>query len=290
MIIATMTKHKHAEGAGKSRRRRTVGKFHPGSSRNKDPRGSKPQNSSDSWIYGSHAAHAALANPDRVCRRILVTRQAAETLAEHQLGSGMPQPEILSREEIEAALPEGAVHQGIAVSVLPLPDLSLDELCDNLADIDAATLAVLDQANDPRNIGAVLRSAAAFGIDALLVQDRHAPEATAAMAKAASGAIELVPMVRVTNIVRAMEALKSSGFWCIGLDGSADQSLVSAAPSGRIALIIGAEGSGLRRLTRETCDMLVKIPISGNMDSLNLSNAAAVAFYEISRHRGGTKA
>ena len=285
MIIAIMAKHKHAEGPGKARRRRAAEPPRPAPSRNRGPRGPKPHDSGDIWIYGTHAAYAALNNPARVCRRILVTRQAAETLAERRHGSATPEPEICSREEIEAALPDGAVHQGIAVSVSPLPDLALDELCDSLTDVEAATLAVLDQASDPRNIGAVMRSAAAFGVQAILVQDRHAPEATAVMAKAASGALEQVPMIRVTNIVRAMETLKSYEFWCIGLDGSADQSLASVAPNGRNALIFGAEGSGLRRLTRETCDMLVKIPISDSIDSLNISNAAAVAFYEIVRNR-----
>jgi len=142
---------------------------------------------------------------------------------------------------------------------------------------------VLDHVTDPRNVGSVMRSAAAFGCCTVIIHDRHGPISSGALAKAASGALETVPLVRVGNLARAMKKLKAGGFWCVGLDGEASQALQDIDITGKIAMVLGSEGAGLRRLTRENCDTLVHIPITGAMESLNLSNAAAIALYETAR-------
>ncbi len=242
------------------------------------------------WIYGLHAVLAALANPERVCHRLLVNAAAAEGLKAavakaRDTVSGRPQPEAVERAEIEKALAPGAVHQGLALLTEPLPAIAIEDIVKASADADDATVVVLDQATDPRNVGAVLRSAAAFAVAAVIVQDRHAPPMTGALCKAASGAAEWVPMVRVSNLARAIWTLKDAGFWCAGLDPAAERTLAQAGFSGRVALVLGAEGRGLRPLTRKTCDSLVRIPVADGTDSLNLSNAAAAALYELRRGR-----
>ena len=237
------------------------------------------------WLYGVHAVAAALANPRRRHRRLVVTRDCWRDFAPTAEGSGgAPAPEFLDRQEIDRLLPPGAVHQGITLLADPLPEPDLSEVLAGLS--DRAVLVVLDQATDPRNVGAVLRSADAFGAAAVIVQDRHAPDATAAMAKAASGALETVPLVRAVNIARALGELKDAGFWCFGLDACGDTTLAEADLSGRIAVVLGSEGKGLRPLVRQSCDILARIPLSGTVDSLNLSNAAAVALYEVALKRG----
>ncbi len=242
------------------------------------------------WIYGFHAVLAALANPERVCHRLLVNAAATEDLkaAVAKAGdsvSGLPQPEAMERTEIEKTLAPGAVHQGLALLTKPLPAVAIEDVVKASADADDAMVVVLDQATDPRNVGAVLRSAGAFGAAAVIVQHRHAPPMTGALCKAASGAAERVPMVRVTNLARAIWTLKDAGFWCAGLDPAAELTLAQANFSGRVAIVLGAEGRGLRPLTRKTCDSLVRIPLADGWDSLNLSNAAATALYELRRGR-----
>ena len=233
------------------------------------------------WIYGVHAVLAAVANPRRRCRRLLLAAPSAASIGPRLIEAsvdGVPAPEILDRRELEAHLPLGAVHQGVALLADPLPDTPLEEIQERSAADARARLVVLDQVTDPRNVGAVLRSAAAFGAQAVIIQTRRAPGPTGAMAKAASGALETVPLVRVTNIARALGALKEGGFWCAGLDARGDHPL-DALPA-KVALVLGSEGQGLRRLTRETCDMVVRIPVAAGMESLNLSTAAAIALYE----------
>lgn len=249
------------------------------------------------WIYGVHAAMAALANPRRTILRIVTSAQsgldadaaaAAET-AEAAGAPPRPKPEIRDRREIDALLPPHAVHQGIAVHVERLAAENIETLCpapDDDASRPRRLIVVLDQATDPQNIGAVIRSAAAFGALGVVVHDRHTPDITGAMAKAASGGVEQVPLVRVTNLARTLAYLKEVGFWCVGLDGHTDKSLTDGVlESGDIALVLGAEGQGLRRLTLETCDIVAKIPITSAVESLNLSNAAAIALYEFARTR-----
>jgi 23S rRNA (guanosine2251-2'-O)-methyltransferase len=235
------------------------------------------------WLYGFHAVVAAWTNPRRRCHRLLVTSEAEERLPEPV--SGRPRPEIVGRPEIERLLPPGSVHQGIALLADPLPVLGIEDICRTLEPETTAVVVVLDRAVDPQNIGAVLRSAAAFGAKAVILPIHHAPDATPAMAKAASGALETVPLVHVSNLARALDQLKKAGFWCIGFDMEAPTKLADADLGGKAALVMGAEGEGLRRLTRETCDLLVRIPLIGAMESLNLSVSTAIALYETSRGR-----
>lgn len=251
-----------------------------------------PEQPARDWIYGAHAALAALANPRRECRRLVVTAAARERIGPRlsAIIATRPglNPETVDRRSLDTLFP-GAVHQGIAVAVAPLPDVAIEDICRASADDATSRVVVLDQATDPHNVGAVLRAAAAFGARAVMVQDRHAPDATATLLKAASGAIETTPLVRVVNLARALRALKDAGFWCVGLDAGASTSLGDCDLSGRVALILGAEGAGLRRLSRETCDTLARIPIAppsgSSVDSLNVATAAAIALYEASRRR-----
>jgi len=221
-----------------------------------------------------------------------VSVRRANALGPADLPWTMPSGEVLHdvtpRETLERALPRGAVHQGIAVQTAPLEPLDLDDLIRRLDGRARARVLVLDQVTDPHNVGAILRSAAAFGADAVILPERHAPAASATMAKAASGAMETVDLVRVVNLARALDALKEAQIWCVGLTGDAAQSLDSADLTGRVALVLGSEGDGLRRLTRERCDLLVRIPMAPNaVGSLNVSNAAAIALYAASR--GGSE-
>jgi 23S rRNA (guanosine2251-2'-O)-methyltransferase len=245
------------------------------------------------WLYGIHPVLAALANPSRKVLRIALAAEIdasigprLSTLAEeHPLG--LPDAEILSREQIDRLLPRAAVHQGLAALVEGLEDPDLDDIARATEHNDNARVVVLDQVTDPHNIGAILRSCAGFGVAAVVLPERHSPTATAVMAKAASGALERVPFVRVVNLARALDRLKAAGFWCVGLAGEASTALNEADLTGKIALVVGAEGEGLRRLTRERCDLMVRIPIEKGLESLNVSNAAAIALYELQRRTLG---
>lgn len=232
------------------------------------------------WLYGIHAVKAALANPLRRKRRCVLTRRAAENVAEKLLAR--VETQIADAEQISRLLPASAVHQGIALSCDPLPRRSLDEIIENSG---RKVALVLDQISDPQNVGAILRSAAAFDAAAVIVQDRHAPPESGALAKAASGGLDLVPYLTVVNIVRALEQLGEAGFWRVALGTDADEPLSDAVVNRSMALILGSEGAGLRRLVRERCDETAAIPIGERMESLNVSNAAAIALYECSRNR-----
>jgi 23S rRNA (guanosine2251-2'-O)-methyltransferase len=240
------------------------------------------------WLYGRHAVAAALANPARRVRRLLALPEAAAELralagaAQARLPAGAP--EILDRRGFDQLLPQGAVHQGMALAAEPLPARDVDDLLDALpAGGEPHIILLLDQVTDPHNIGAILRSAAAFGARGIIMPEHGAPPVTGALAKAASGALEAVPLLRVTNLARTLDRLKEAGFWCLGLSEDAEKSLGEVDPGGRVALVLGAEGSGLRRLTRERCDLLARLPTRGHPASLNVSNAAAVALYELTR-------
>jgi len=227
------------------------------------------------WLYGHHAVEAALANPRRVVKRWLLT----QAMAEPSLPEGRPPPEVVERRTLERLLPPGAAHQGIAAEVQPLPGLSLDQVIDRTTDSRPRRLVLLDQVSDPRNVGAILRTAAAFAVHALVLTHRHAPPESGALAKAASGALESVPIVRVANLAQALEALAKRNFWRIGLDAAAAADLAASDLSGDLALVLGAEGRGLRRLTAERCDVLARLRTADKMASLNVSAAAAIALY-----------
>lgn len=240
------------------------------------------------WLYGFHAVQAALRNPRRRLHRLLHTVEAgaehADLLAQARARTpDSPRQEVIDRDGLSRLLPSGAVHQGLGLLAEPLPPTDIYEVCDGLAGAERAMLVVLDQVTDPQNVGAILRSAAAFGARAVICTERHAAAETGALAKAASGALDHVPLVAVTNLVRAMETLKEAGVWCAGLAADAPQTMAEADLSGKVAIVLGAEGTGLRRLTREHCDLLVRLPTGGPIAQLNVSNAAAVALYELAR-------
>jgi 23S rRNA (guanosine2251-2'-O)-methyltransferase len=217
----------------------------------------------------------------------LLTAEARRTLGDEIAALAakrrLPEPENIDRSDLDGLLPPGSVHQGIALSVAPLAAQDVTSLIEAAEGRENAIILCLDQVTDPHNVGAVLRSSAAFGALGLVVPDRHAPEETGTLAKSASGALERLPLVRVINLVRGLEELKQAGFWIAGLAGDAPTTLAEAKLSGRIVLVLGSEGEGLRRLTREHCDYLVKLPQSDLVESLNVSNAAAVALYELVR-------
>ena len=224
------------------------------------------------WLYGRHAVAAALANPRRGRVRFLAENEAAAAFAKHD-------PEIVERAVLRQLLPEGAVHQGLALRVEPLPASGIESLLASAEGRKRAAAVVLDRVQDPQNAGAVLRSAAALGALAMVVPDRHAPPETGALAKAASGALERVPVVRAANLARALAELKAGGFWCVGFDADSETELSPDALPERCALVLGAEGRGLRRLTAETCDLMLRIPMAEGAASLNVSAAAAIALY-----------
>jgi 23S rRNA (guanosine2251-2'-O)-methyltransferase len=234
------------------------------------------------WLHGMHAVAAALANPRRRARRLLVTAEAEAELARRVPKPWRCQSEVVDRSRFQTFLPEDSVHQGAALLADPLTPLVLEQA---IAKSDGPVL-LLDQVTDPRNVGAMLRSAAAFGAACVVMQDRNAPPETGALARAASGALEIVPIAREVNLSRAIVALQRAGFWVIGLAGDATRTLAEAVPHDRrVALVLGAEDSGLRRLQRETCDELVRLPIAPGVESLNVAAAAAVALYELARVR-----
>jgi len=232
------------------------------------------------WLYGIHAVRAALENPRRKVHRLVATERAVEELGKKALGR--VRHEVATPDAISKMLPPGSVHQGVALNCEKLPDRALDDVL-GPAKGRRRIVLVLDQITDPHNAGAILRSASAFGVDAVVVQDRHAPPESGVLAKAASGALDTVPIATVVNIARTLEQLGELEFWRVALAGDGDQSLPEAVSTGDVALVLGSEGSGVRRLVRERCDTSASIPIESSMESLNVSNAAAVALYELRR-------
>jgi 23S rRNA (guanosine2251-2'-O)-methyltransferase len=224
-------------------------------------------------LWGKHAVAAALDNPERKILRAWATREAMEFM---RFPADVPVT-IAEAPDLGRLVPHDAPHQGVVIEVEPLEDAWLDELIGG--EPERAVLLVLDQVTDPHNLGAILRSVAAFGAVGIVTQDRHSPPESGVVAKAASGALERVPWVRVVNLARALEEIGEAGFWRIGLAGDAETLLNDALGPKRIALVLGAEGPGLRPNTREHCDAVARLPITDAMESLNVSNAAAVALY-----------
>jgi 23S rRNA (guanosine2251-2'-O)-methyltransferase len=233
------------------------------------------------WLYGLHAVQAALANPHRKLGRAALTPRAIETLGSELLAR--VRVETLEPGAIDKLLPAGAVHQGAALEAWPLKSRDLNDILAEPGTGGRRVVLVLDQLSDPHNVGAILRTAAAFGVTAVVVQDRHAPPQSGALAKAASGALDIIPYVEVVNIARALDQLAEQGFWRIALAGDGESTLAQAVPTGDVALVLGSEGTGIRRLVREHCEASAFIPISKTMESLNVSNAAAIALYELRR-------
>ncbi|OJV45068.1 MAG: 23S rRNA (guanosine(2251)-2'-O)-methyltransferase RlmB [Alphaproteobacteria bacterium 43-37] len=234
------------------------------------------------WLYGIHAVKAAALNPKRVIQRIV-------TLDDKLLPQALPatsrtlkaRVEVVDKGFFQKTFGQNIVHQNIAAWVEPLPALHLEDLC--MKATPKQTVAVLDQVTDPHNIGAILRSAAAFNISALVLTHNHSPQQFGTIAKAASGAFELIPLVFVTNLARSMETLKKSGFWCIGMDGTGKQFITDIKGYDKKAIVLGSEGQGMRRLTASHCDIIAKIPTSENFSTLNVSTAAAITFYEANK-------
>jgi len=227
-------------------------------------------------LWGKHAVAAALDNPARTVLRAWATREAAEFM---KFPADVPVT-LSDVADLGRLVPHDAPHQGVVIEVAPLEDAWLGDILAHAP--ERAVLLVLDQVTDPHNVGAILRSAAAFGAAGIVTQDRHSPPESGVIAKAASGALERVPWARVVNLARALEEIGEAEFWRIGLAGDADTNLSAALGPARVGLVLGAEGAGLRPNTREHCDALAKLPISDAIESLNVSNAAAIALYAAS--------
>jgi len=224
-------------------------------------------------FWGRHAVSAALANPERRIHRIYVSRDSA---AEYDIPSDVPVT-FAEAADLARHVPRDAPHQGIVAEVERLDDIHLADLLEQAE--DGRPLLLLDHVTDPHNVGAILRSAAAFDALGIVTQDRHAPPESGALAKAASGALESVPWVRVVNLSRALDEIAEAGFWRIGLTGEAEMTLADALGPRRVAMVLGAEGEGMRQNVAAHCDALARLPIGERIESLNVSNAAAIALY-----------
>src|SRR5258705_2138087 len=235
--------------------------------RDREPSGDEP-----AVLYGWHTVAAALANPERQIRKLLLTENAARRLADENIDTRVP-PEIVRPNLIDQRLGPDAVHQGLLAEADPLPSPDIDTL------EQQGIVLVLDQITDPHNVGAILRSAAAFAVKAIVTTARHSPEATGVLAKSASGALELVPLVLVQNLARALTALNERGFLSVGLDSEGGEDLGKVELREPLALVLGAEGKGLRQLTRETCSTVARLDMPGEIKSLNVSDAAVLALY-----------
>jgi 23S rRNA (guanosine2251-2'-O)-methyltransferase len=260
------------KGDWKSHPRKPGGRDGAGT-RRPPPRGRFRADAADgpAILYGIHTVKAALENPERRIRRLLATENALRHLRE----DGAPirvEPEMVRPDALAARLGPEAVHQGVLAEVDPLPSPDIEDLA-------GGVVLVLDQITDPHNVGAIFRSAAAFSAAAIVTTARHSPEATGVLAKAASGALEYVPLVTVQNLARGLAALKERGFLLVGLDSTGESDLAQTPMRAPLALVLGAEGKGLRQLTRETCDAVARLDLPGAIKSLNVSNAAALALY-----------
>lgn len=230
------------------------------------------------WLWGTHACCSALQNATRHCFRLVITDAALKGLPLSK-DSLTVKVDILDSSSLSRLLPEGAVHQGIALEVGPLPEPSFKDVCSQ----EKGVLVVLDQVTDPHNVGAILRTARALGALGLIMTERNAPPLGGVLAKTASGALDQLPVWKVTNLARTLDELKEGGFWTVGLDERGTRTLSNKDMPPKVALLMGAEGEGLRRLTQEKCDFLVKLPTDPLFPTLNVSVAAALALYELVR-------
>jgi 23S rRNA (guanosine2251-2'-O)-methyltransferase len=271
--------------ANHERNDRKSGKKPPRKPVSEGPR-TRPPGPAQGWspaVRATGGLGAALANPSREGRgRLFATPDRADELMREGLLQGREVERIEAR-ELDRLLPPGAVHQGLAFKVAPLEGVAFEAL----AEPAEGLIVMLDQLTDPQNVGAIFRSALAFGARGVIVQDRHSPVLAGALAKAAAGATERLPCARVVNLSRALETLADLGWRAVGLDGGAEATLAEALDARPTVLVMGSEGEGLRRLVAEHCDALARIPMPGGFESLNVSNAAAVALYEASRRQAG---
>ncbi len=242
--------------------------------RMKGGRGSGRASPGQVRLWGRHAVEAALMNPDRQHRKLWATREGIDSL-DGELPPDFP-IEYADVQDLARLVAKDAPHQGLVLECAALEDRFLDEVLDG---DPARPIVVLDQVTDPHNVGAIMRSSLAFGAAAIVTQDRHAPPEGGVIAKSASGALEKLPWIRVVNLARALEEMAEAGYWRIGLTGHAEASLAEALPAGPVAIVLGAEGEGMRHNIETHCDALAKLPISEEIESLNVSNAAAVALY-----------
>lgn len=280
-------------GKPEGRARRPEGREGKFDGRSREKSGSKFSKSSENkehWLYGKHAVMAALANPRRHIKRLALSRRASEQYKDElsAIHSNVREisPEIVDPDFFDRNLQSDSVHQGIALATTPLQNGNLFDICKLPSDQESDEknlILVLDQVTDPHNVGAIIRSAAAFGAKALITTDRHAPPESGVLAKAASGALEAIPWIRVTNLSRALDELADMGYWRLGLDGYAKQVIHEADFGNNLVLILGAEGKGMRKGTKDHTDGLIKLPIKRTVESLNVSNAAAVALYELGK-------
>ncbi|MBV8061361.1 MAG: 23S rRNA (guanosine(2251)-2'-O)-methyltransferase RlmB [Alphaproteobacteria bacterium] len=253
-----------------------------------EARREEPRRVEGNLIWGLHAVRAAWLNPARRCHRLWLT-EAGRTSMEQTMADGReallkrPDAKLVDRQELDRLTPPGTVHQGIVMEANALHEPMLSELI--AGDTPPDALLMLDQVTDPHNVGAILRSAAAFGAGGVIMTERNAPGTTGVLAKTASGALEHVPQVHVVNLARAMDELQQAGYWCVGLAEEGERDLAELDLTGRTVLVMGAEGDGLRQLTRKKCDELARLPTGGEIGSLNVSNAAAVALYEWKRQK-----
>lgn len=233
------------------------------------------------WLYGHHAVEAALANPQRSCHRLLATAEAHARITSAARRPGL-EVRIVERAEIDRQLGTAAVHQGLALSVAPLPGLDLKRTC--APEPGRNLVLMLDQISDPHNVGAILRTAAAFDVRAVVMAERRSAPLGGTVAKAASGALDLMPVVEVVNLARALDELAALGYWRIALDGHAEATIDAAPEVDNLVLVLGAEGEGVRRLVREHCDLSARLPIAQAMESLNVSVACGITLYALASH------
>jgi 23S rRNA (guanosine2251-2'-O)-methyltransferase len=236
-------------------------------------------------LWGRHAVEAALTNPLRSAKKLWGTREAIQALLDDNDAELPPSLAVEYAQALDLArlVARDAPHQGLVLDCLALDDVVLG---DALEAAEGRTLVILDSVTDPHNVGAILRSCAAFDVAALITQDRHAPPESGTLAKSASGALELVPWVRVVNLARALEIIADAGYWRIGLDGAGTAVFPAAIPTGPVALVLGAEGEGLRHNVAQHCDSVARLPIASAVESLNVSNAAAIALYAVATREG----
>jgi 23S rRNA (guanosine2251-2'-O)-methyltransferase len=233
-------------------------------------------------LFGTHAVCEALLNPARKIKMLYVTEQAMDQIAEKGIKSSAPTT-IIDKRELDNALPRDTVHQGMALECEPLDEVNVQDLIAAASLKEKSVLVMLDQVTDPHNVGAIMRSACAFGADGIIMQKKHAPELSGTLAKIACGAIEHIAVAYETNLTRTLETLQDAGFFAVGLDERGECDINQFKTPEKCVLVLGAEGPGLRRLVKEQCDSLVRLPMSGNMPSINVSNAAAITLYATSK-------